>query len=444
MEKPTTEIQLTHPEVIPNELQTIAEKSGLVITEAQGIAIKFAPYMATVNEYAQLIAKIEKTNPTEVDAKLAREYRLKLVANRGKNGMDIVHTECKAGVIVKGKLIDNLYNLVENSSKLSELEAEAIEKHQERLEEKRKTEVAAGRIELLLPFGTDTTYLPLNIMTDEQFDRLLANESLLFTTRQEVEAKAERERVEAERLAEEKRLADEQKERERLEAERVEAERIRIELERIENEKKAEIEAAHKQAAIYIEQLLQDGFTEDEGGDLWSKQGSWTIGYSDLFKSTPDEFATTVKRINDWIIERNAMEAEEKRHAAELKAANDLAEKQRAENAAKLAEQQRLAKIESDKQAKLLADQKAASDKLAAELKVKKDEEIRIANEKIAAEKQALIAPDKDKINALDLAIKNIAIPEFKTPEAKKIGSKVQELLNGVLDEIKEQSKNLK
>lgn len=359
------ELQIVEP-TPTTEMIEMARNSGLLITEAQSIAIKFAPYMATVNEYGQLISNLEKENPTENDAKLAREYRLKLVANRGKNGMDITHTELKAGIVVKGKLIDNLYNTVENTSKLSEIEAESIEKYQERLAAKKATELAEQRVKLLAEFGTDTSYLPLSIMTDEQFDRLIENESLAFTARKEATEKAEAARMEAERLAEEKRLAD------------IEADRL------------ARIEQAEENERLRKEKAIAD--------ELLAKEREATI--------------KEAKRLAD------IAEAENKKRDAELA-------KER-EASAKLAEELRY--------------QKEAKDKAEQEEKARIEAE---ESEKIAREKAALAAPDKDKVRQLHTALKSIVVPEFETKEGKEIGNTMREALDILIKGLVSDSKKL-
>jgi hypothetical protein len=362
------------PEVLPAELTQVVNNSKMVITDAQQIAIKFAPYMQIVNDLSQKIASIEKVNPTEEDAKLARQYRLQLVSNRGKNGMDITHTELKANIVVRGRYIDNLYNAVENSSKLSELEAEAIEKHQERQEAKRQADLFESRKSQLDIYGTDTTYLPLGQINEDQFARILENEQLAHQARLDAAEKVEQARVEAEKLAEANRLELERLQAERIEAERLEAIRVKEEL-------------AAKEAELAKER---------------------------------------------------------EKHAAELKEAQERdrkeAEKLAKENEAKLAEQKRIAEIEAKKQADILAAQKLEAEKLAKELQAKKDVEAKIESDK----KVALIAPDKDKINALYLSIKAIEPPDFKTGEAKLIGFAVGQKIKELLLFIKDESQKLK
>lgn len=226
------------PELQP-ELLSVAEKSGIVITEAQFIGFKFKPFMDKVNEISLEIAKINTENPTEEDARTARRHRLDLVLNRGKNGLEATHKDLKIESLVRGRLIDNYRNVVESSSILSEQIAEKIEKHQERIESERKNKLSESRKLELEPFEVDTTYLPLAEMQDNVFSQLLSDSKLLFETKKKQAEDAEKARIEAGKLEAEK-LAEEK----RLEAERIEAQRI-------ENEKlKAEAERLQKAQAI--------------------------------------------------------------------------------------------------------------------------------------------------------------------------------------------------
>lgn len=376
--------QIIQANSLPPELLKITESSGIAITEAQSIGFKFAPFMQKVNEISMQIAAIEQTNPTAEDAALARRLRLNLVENRGIKGLATVHKDLKAESLVRGRLIDSFRNVVDQSSEMSELIAERIEKHSELMEAERQAALSATRIEILLPYGTDTTYLPLGKLTDEQFDKILANEKLLFEAKAAELERIEATRIENERIAEENRKEAERLQTERIEAERVENERVRKEL-------------ADKEV------LLQK--------------------------------------------ERDIAAAEQKRRDAELAkerelAAKKLAEQQRLADIERkkqadiLAKQQEIARIEREKQ-------NAINAKLQAELKAKKDAEDKIIADKEAAEKAALLAPEKEKIRVLYDTLKNIQIPDLKTAEGKLIVSTTNDAIQGLLREIARLSKTL-
>lgn len=250
----TTEIAVV--EVLQPELLEVAKSSGVIITEAQAIGLRFAPFMKTVNEISLKIAELDPENVTEESAKLARRLRLDLVENRGTKGLETVHKELKQESLVKGRLIDNYRNIVLSSSEMSESIAEKIEKHQERVEAKRREELKTTRIDLLAPFETDTEFLPLDIMDEEKFQLLLAREKESFEAVKAKREQDEKDRIEAERKAEEARLAEIEAEKQRqierdAENERLkkEAEIREAELAKERAEREKQIEAERKEAA---------------------------------------------------------------------------------------------------------------------------------------------------------------------------------------------------
>lgn len=121
---------------------------------------------------------------------------------------------------------------------------------------------------------------------------------------------------------------------------------------------------------------------------------------------------------------------------------------------ASLKTEQELAKIESDKQNKIIAEQKEKSDKLAAELKAKYDAE-KLANEqekarieaeeadKLAKEKALLLAPDKDKVRVFFAQFIALDFPKLESEEGKAMTLRVNEALLIVKSLIISNSKKL-
>src|SRR6478735_4349476 len=200
----------------------------------------------------------------------------------------------------------------------------------------------------------------------------------LNTNKTAFEAKKEQER-----LAELARIEAEKKaESERLERERIEAERI--ESQRLENERlKKEAEKREKELAA----------------------------------------------------EKNLLSDEQAKKDAEQKAELERLAKEQAEK-------DRLAKIESDRLAKIAAEEKAKSDKLAAELKAKQEaEDLAIANEKARIEaeenerkaKEQALANSDDQTKVKDWFLKFDAIikqfPELKSEAGIAMTARVKEAL---------------
>jgi hypothetical protein len=380
---PSTELILIAP-----ELNEVAQKSGIEVTEAEKLALGYQPLMIEVLTQADLLKPLDKTNPE--DAKIAKRVSLDLGKICGR--LTTKKAEDKETILIKTKLIDGLFNVANSTARLTQKDADEIVDYLSGIERERIAALANVRRTELEKYEANTSYLPLEIMGDEQYQRCLDDAKLAFEARKAVAEKAEADRLEQikqEEIAETERL--------RLQAARIEAERLEA------------IRIKEELAAKEAELVKERAAAEKERLDNLAK------------------FEAQQKRVD----------AENKRIAKE--------------NEVKLADQKRLADIESKKQAELMADrdkkiadQKAETDKLAAELQDKKDVEIKAQAEKEAKEKAALLAPDKEKVNALYLTIKAISIPDFKSDEAVKLGLSVKNKINELLADIKTMAANLK
>jgi len=258
--------QTAELQIIPAELNTAIEGTKIEHSKAEQHALAFAPSMQEYLTYAEIIKGLNRDNPTDIDAKRARETRLKLVKVR--TNAEGIKDLRKEGIRAEGDLIQALFNVVKNSCIVTETEFTEIEKHQERLEEKRQAELSASRIELLSVFGTDTTYLPLGVMTDEQFNRLLENETLAFNARKEAAEKAEAARIETERLAEEARQAQIKKDAEEREAQRLE----NIRLQKENEAKEAQLAKEREEARIAADKLAKENAEKQRIADAELKK----------------------------------------------------------------------------------------------------------------------------------------------------------------------------
>lgn len=437
----TQELQI----VTPTELTEVLSNTKIELSKAEQHAVAFAPSMQEYLTLSKEINGLDKLNPSEADAKKARETRLKMVKVR--TGAEEIKDIRKEGIKAEGDLIQSLFNVVKNSCLVTEAEFTEIEKHQERQEAKRKAELAEARTLLLEPFGTDTTYLPLNIMTNEQFNWLLENEQLAANARKEQAEKAQQARIEAERFAEENRLAEIKRQEEEREAQRLENERLRKEKEEREA---AEIKAMAKRESdqkkfkeYSLKGLYKLGFADTEGGVDFGVH-SWFIG------SNHYSYFEKKEEADEWLVEiqtrlktyqekadAEALLAKERESAAkEAKKQADAADKLRKEQQSKLdAANKETARIQAELKDKQDAEQKAIAD-----AKAKEESD---AKEREAAEKAALLAPDKEKVRSLFEAIKAIAIPEFTTVEGKAIGKLVSEELTKLTKSVIIESKKL-
>lgn len=345
------------------EVTELVENSGIAKTEAQSIASKFMPFMQKVNDISSQIEALMSEELTPDVAAKFRRLRLDLVKNRGKEGLLTVHKDQKEDVLIKGRLVDGLKNVIESSSMLAENKAEEKEKFQERQEKLKRDALALERVALLTPYEVDFEFLPLDIMEEEKF------QTLLFKSKESFEA--------------------------------VTAKRKADELARVEAERKAE---ADRQAEIEAEKQRQ--------------------------------------------IERDA---ENERLKKEAESREKELAKERAEAEKKAKEQELLRQQEQAKADAILKAERKAREKVEAELEAKRVQEeaerqqsIAEQNERDAKAKAALLAPDKEKINALFIQIRDFQFPECSTDEAKTIINDVKEGFKIILTGITEKSKSMK
>lgn len=293
-------------ELLVQEFEPIVKQSGL--EKAEQYAAIFAPFMITLKQLSDKAATINHKEPSVLDAKLAREVRLAMAKNRTTS--EKVKNDNKAALLAEGNLIQNLYNVIANTSKLSEADLDAVEKFAENKEKQRKAELAIERAAMFEPYGTDLTGYDLGGMADNVFADLLESQKLLHEKRVSEAARVEAERIAAEK-AELERQAALKAENERLAAEaRVAA---------------AELEAERSRTARLAK-------IEQDKADALAKENAAKLA---------------------------AIEAENKRvrdkAATELKASQDAA-----------------AKAQAELQAKKAAEDKAEAERLAAEKKAAK------------------------------------------------------------------------
>lgn len=207
--------------IVMDEFLPITKQSG--IEKATTYAAMFAPFMINVKELSKKVIGIDKDNPTDVDAKIARDVRLSLVKNRTATGNK--KDESKAALLAESNLIQSLHNVVVSTSQMIESDLLSIEKHAEIKEAARIEALKKERIELLSAYVEDASIFPLGTLTNQAFDDLLNGSKLSF------EAK-----IEAAKAAEEKRIADEKADQEKQALIKAENERLKKEMEQKENE----------------------------------------------------------------------------------------------------------------------------------------------------------------------------------------------------------------
>jgi len=320
---------------------------GLEEIKAAQIAAQFKPMLDKMVELEKEANEVFNMDVEDtVTAAKAKEVRLKYVKVR--TGTAAIHKEQKAFYLAGGKFVDGWKNAQIFASEGVENKLMSIEKHAENVEKERIENLHNERVELCKPFvQNEMEILPdLGNLPDSIWVNYITGLETSYKARIEAEKKAEYERLEAERI-------------EKLRWERSE-----------------------------LIKPYYNFFNDDNSiqlGELHTDEFNKLI--SDLKKQK-----------TDYEKEQEKIRLENEGLKKEAEAKEKQAEKERIER-------ERLAKIETDKQAKILADEKAKADKLAAELKAKedaeRDESLRLANiakEEKEAERLANIAPEKDKI----------------------------------------------
>ena len=229
-----------------NELVEVIEKAKIEQGTAKMLQESFNPLFTKAQEWKLEADKIIVTDEsqTEMMAK-AREIRLSL--QKVRTDADKKRIALKEDSLRYGKAVQGIYNVIEFLVKPIEKHLENQEKFIERQEEQKRLVIKQKRESEILPYAE---FVPggfdFGIMTEEDYQRLLAGFKIQYQLKQDAIAKAEAEKIEAEKKAKE------EQERIRIENEKLKAEKEarekEIAAERAANEKKlkAEKEAREK------------------------------------------------------------------------------------------------------------------------------------------------------------------------------------------------------
>lgn len=300
---------------IEQQLETVLEKSGLVLSDAETIKQSYLPFFEQLAEIKEQSVKIDFSNPTQLDETIARELRLKTVKIRTSS--EAIKNERKKVHLLRGNLEQDSWNLIKSTCLLSEETFAQVEKASERKEATRKAQLKSERSELLKPYTEQSEIYPLGEMSQDAFDDLLNGMKLAH------EAK-----IEAFRKAEEDRIAKEKAEAEERERIRIENEKLKAEAIQKEKERLAEL------AKVEAEKKAIEQKAEKERKALEAKAKA--------------ERELAEAKLRQERKENDRLQAEIKAKAdAEAKAKREVEEKENAE---------REAKIEADKKAALAPD----------------------------------------------------------------------------------------
>lgn len=252
---------------LPQEVVAIENKAvseGLGKTNAQMAMSRFSKFFSDISCYEEKTKSINITDISQKkEMKEAREMRLELKNIRVN--ADKVRKDLKAAVLVEGRMIDGIYNIIAGLVSPLETRLEEQEKYAERVEFERVAKVKQKRLGRLSVYDIgDSPYVDLYKMDNEAFEHYLDTCKLAYDKNIEI-IKLEQERQEKElaRIAEEKRLKEIEDARIREENAKLKAEaeakekalqeeRERVEKIRLEVEAKArrELEAEREKARV--------------------------------------------------------------------------------------------------------------------------------------------------------------------------------------------------
>lgn len=310
------------------QLAKVVDESGLQPIEAETIKTSYAPYFGQLAEIKEASAKINFENPTDIDEKIARELRLKLVKVR--TGSEIVKDERKRIHLLKSNAEQAAWNLIKANCLIDEERFMQVEKKRELAEKARKESLKSERIEILQPYKdfVQFEFIDLGAMSEEAFSNLLNGAKLSLESKLAADKKAEEERLSA-------------IEKERIRQEEMQKENARL---------KAEAEAKEKALAIEREKVAAEKRIAAEKA---AKERSEVEAKAKLEREAAEKKAAADRKVQEAKLLAEKQKADllaaelKKKQDAELKAkaeaeAKEKAEKLAAEKAAKAPKKQKL------------------------------------------------------------------------------------------------------
>lgn len=242
----------TKNEALEGELVVIAKENGLAPTKIEQLLQRFGESYQHAKQAIDMSRDIVVTSENDEDGmEQARIARLEL--KRIRVDVEKTRKELKEDALRMGKAIDGMANIIKAMIVPVEEHLEKQEKFAERLAEERRKARIAERTAKLSAYVTDVSVYKLEDLSDEAFEKLLAEVRAAKEAADEAARKAREAEIEAERKREEERIAKERaaaKEAESLRRQnahlKAKAERERRAREKLEAEKRAKEEAERK------------------------------------------------------------------------------------------------------------------------------------------------------------------------------------------------------
>lgn len=399
-------------EVVGSELATIISEQGVSADNAKALVEAFGgPFseagtiladFSRDEETGELVVGDNAIKVTDVmqvkEMSEAREKRLAL--RKARITIENKRKELGDEALKTTQAINKIAKTLKDQIEPVEAYLAEQEKYKELKEEADRANRLAARTEAIAKVGDPSLYM-LETMSEESFQELLIKLEKEQADRLEAERKAEADRIAAQ-AAERERQAKIAEENKRLERE--------AEEQRVANERKlARVNQVTALGMVWSESLQAyklDEFTASAVDIVELNEVKWKLLVSDIEKKVTEQREAAAA----------AQRAAEAEREAELKKEREAAEAERAKR-------EELEKAE--------AERKAAEEKAAAEAK--------------ESERQALLAPDKDKIKAIvpKLAAIRDELPATKAANAQGLVEAIDVMMAKAIKFIEEKVEEL-
>lgn len=399
-------------EVVGGELATIISEQGVSADNAKALVEAFGgPFseagtiladFSRDEETGELVVGDNAIKVTDVmqvkEMSEAREKRLAL--RKARITIENKRKELGDEALKTTQAINKIAKTLKDQIEPVEAYLAEQEKYKELKEEADRANRLAARTEAIAKVGDPSLYM-LETMSEESFQELLIKLEKEQADRVEAERKAEADRIAAQ-AAERERQAKIAEENKRLERE--------AEEQRVANERKlARVNQVTALGMVWSESLQAyklDEFTASAVDIVELNEVKWKLLVSDIEKKVTEQREAAAA----------AQRAAEAEREAELKKEREAAEAERAKR-------EELEKAE--------AERKAAEEKAAAEAR--------------ESERQALLAPDKDKIKAIvpKLAAIRDELPATKAANAQGLVEAIDVMMAKAIKFIEEKVEEL-
>jgi hypothetical protein len=220
---------------------------GLQATEAAKVEAAFVPMLNKMKELEDEFNEVVLLPIEPTTMAMAKALRLKYVKIR--TGCAEIHRKEKAFYLAGGKFVDGWKNAQLYASQGKEEKLEEIEKHYERIEAERRTQLKIERLSQLDGLCEDPEIYGVENMFPAQFKQL--RDALTIAKQQKEDAAK---KTKEDRIAQEKADDEMRSENERLKAEAIENERVAA----IERKKQEDALAAERAKAEAERKSIED------------------------------------------------------------------------------------------------------------------------------------------------------------------------------------------